>query len=106
MSIPHKGAGDVRDVAQALIYLLRHPSTDVIDSIEAPRVRIRTPHIELEHDGIPEEDERTLQWAMNFTLHDGSTSPPVYPSINVIQKLGDTLTAHADSRGSGNYVTF
>lgn len=98
------GGGDVRDVAQALVYLLRNSIADIGDSIEAPRVRILTPVLQTEDTNhhLSFNDSSTLK-NEGFALE---AAPPVYPSINVIQKVNDTMTAHADSRGFGIGVTF
>ncbi|XKL64241.1 hypothetical protein PGB90_004327 [Kerria lacca] len=96
------GAGDVRDAVQALISLLREPFVNIIESIESPRVRIITPKLAVdEYHKISKKDNEIL--SKDFIIINQTT---YFPSINVIEKINDTMTAYADSRGSGYAVVF
>lgn len=97
------GAGDVRDVAQTLIYLLRNSTANITDILEAPRVRVQTPYIEYESHWTLSEEEAAVLKDAGFKL---TEAEPEYPSINVIQKVNDFTSAYADPRGGGYGVVF
>ncbi|XP_065209263.1 glutathione hydrolase 7-like [Planococcus citri] len=96
------GGADVRDVAQALVYLLRNPTANITQSISEPRVRILYPRIFVERPNrISNDDFITFQ--QQYEIHE---APRPYPSINVIQKIKDDITVVADWRGFGSGVVF
>ncbi|XKL61928.1 hypothetical protein PGB90_001761 [Kerria lacca] len=89
-------AENVRDAVQVLISLLREPLVNIIESIESSRVRIITPKLVIdEYHKISKKDNEIL--SKDFIIINQTT---YFPSINVIEKINDTMTAYEDSRGS------
>lgn len=99
------GANDVRDAAQLLVELLQSSNVSLQSVSDAPRARITTTQVLLERNHSTQLDARQLMLlaAWNYTI--GNSSEP-YPSLNVIHKVGDTVTAAADSRGGGSPASF
>ncbi len=52
---------------------------------------------------IPPDDIDVLTQDPKFKL---LTVKLHFPSINMIEKVNDTILAHSDSRGFGDFVTF
>lgn len=55
------------------------------------------------HREISAEDRKIL--SKDFNLANGNNSL-LFPSINVIEKINDEITAYADKRGGGDHATF
>lgn len=99
---PILGAGDIRDLIQALSYVLRNESGNIMADIEAPRGRILTPYFVTDNArNLSVADYNILSKTFNISVSDGS-----FPSINVIEKINDNVFAYADKRGGGDAATF
>lgn len=87
------------------MYLLRNESGNVAAEIEAPRVRILTPNIATDpYRKLSTKDTNILrEHKLNVTE---IQIVSLFPSINVIEKVNDNITAYADKRGGGDHVTF
>ncbi|XP_046658453.1 glutathione hydrolase 7-like isoform X1 [Homalodisca vitripennis] len=103
------GASDMRDAAQLLVELLRpvgKPESDnwLSTVSDYPRARLLHSKVLLE-DHMPRLDDHQVAelGALNLTVN---STPGPYPTLNIIHKFGDTVTAVADSRGDGAPASF
>ncbi|CAG2056704.1 unnamed protein product, partial [Timema podura] len=95
------GAGDATVAIQLLTRLLAFGDNATL-GVEAPRFRVASGGTFLQLEGWHEPlfGKATLDTftGSGFKLH--LHSEP-YQSVNVVEKYGDTLTSHSDSRGGG-----
>lgn len=67
------------------------------------RITASQVQIEANHEPLLDAEQLTLLRAWNYTITN-ATEP--YASLNLVHKIGDTVTAVADSRGGGSPASF
>ncbi|XP_023719725.1 glutathione hydrolase 7 isoform X3 [Cryptotermes secundus] len=95
------GSADVALAAQLLSHLLVL-DMNVTWSVEAPRFHIAHGNnsIFIEDYHVPALSKNAQESLEKYGYHLESLSKP-YQSCNIVEKIGDDLTSHSDSRGGG-----
>ncbi|KAK3918648.1 Glutathione hydrolase 7 [Frankliniella fusca] len=95
------GGSDASVVAQVLSNLLVLDG-NLISSIESPRVRLSASgsNFSLEQSYVTHLSPLKRQQLVDLGVHIQSPAT-LNPSVNIVEKLGDALNSHSDSRGEG-----